>query len=91
MVLKEDMKLDEILENKIENQIREHTSPHHVPAKIIQAPDLPRTINGKLAEIAVKRILNQQEITNTEYSIQTGGHAYHTANCLKSYLTRLKV
>lgn len=32
-----------------------------------------------------------QEITNTEYSNQTGGHAYHTANCLKPYLTRLKV
>lgn len=32
-----------------------------------------------------------QEITNTEYSNQTGGHAYHTANCLKSYLTRLKI
>ncbi len=33
----------------------------------------------------------EEEITNTEYSNQTGGHAYHTANCLKSYLTRLKV
>ncbi len=32
-----------------------------------------------------------EEITNTEYSNQTGGHAYHTANCLKPYLTRLKV
>ena len=32
-----------------------------------------------------------EEITNTEYSNQTGGHAYHTANALKSYLTRLKV
>ncbi|MBT5186869.1 MAG: alanine racemase [Kordiimonadaceae bacterium] len=32
-----------------------------------------------------------EEITNTEYSNQTSGHAYHTANCLKSYLTRLKV
>ncbi|MCB2090261.1 MAG: alanine racemase [Alphaproteobacteria bacterium] len=31
------------------------------------------------------------EITNTDYSNQTGGHAYHTANCLKPYLTRLKV
>ncbi len=32
-----------------------------------------------------------EEITNTEYSNQTGGHAYHTANCLKPYLTRIKV
>lgn len=32
-----------------------------------------------------------KEITNTEYSNQTGGHAYHTANCLKPYLTRLKI
>jgi len=32
-----------------------------------------------------------QEITNTDYSNQTGGHAYHTANSLKPYLTRLKV
>lgn len=33
----------------------------------------------------------EEEITNTEYSNQTGGHAYHTANCLKPYLTRLKI
>ena len=50
----------------IKTMIRQHTSPHHVPAKIIQAPDLPRTQNGKLMEIAVKKIINHQPLTQTE-------------------------
>lgn len=58
-----------------------HTSIDVTGSDDIQIGDMV-TIIGKDGD---------EEITNTEYSNQTGGHAYHTANCLKPYLTRLKV
>jgi acetoacetyl-CoA synthetase len=66
VTLREDQHLTKELISSIKNTIRQHTSPHHVPAKIIQAPDLPRTQNGKLMEIAVKKIINHQPLTQTE-------------------------
>ena len=52
--LRESLVLDEPLREKIRDTIRVNTTPRHVPAKIVHAPDLPRTINGKLAELAVR-------------------------------------
>ncbi len=66
VTLAEGKKLTEELINKIKSSIKNNISPHHVPAKIIQAPDLPKTMNGKLVEIAVKKIINQQEISQIE-------------------------
>lgn len=64
VVLQNGSKLDEDLINRIKAQIRNNTSPMHVPAVIIQAPDLPRTISGKTVEIAVKKLIHGQEINN---------------------------
>ncbi|MBS0350817.1 MAG: acetoacetate--CoA ligase [Proteobacteria bacterium] len=50
------------LANQIKSVLKTNLSPHHVPAKIIEAPDFPRTINGKLMEIVVKKIINHQPI-----------------------------
>lgn len=58
--------LDENLITRIKKTIRDNTSPYHVPKKIIQVPDIPKTMNGKTMEIAVKNILNGREIKNTE-------------------------
>lgn len=52
------------LAQQIRKQIREHASPRHVPAKIIAAPDLPRTRSGKIAELAVKKLVNGQKVDN---------------------------
>lgn len=52
--LREGLTLEEPLRQKICCAIRDNTSPRHVPARIIQVPDLPRTLNGKLAELAVR-------------------------------------
>ena len=41
----------------LRDTIRRDTSPRHVPAKIIAAPDLPRTLSGKKMELPVKKIL----------------------------------
>lgn len=66
VVLGENACLDEALKNKIKSVIRKNTSPHHVPAKIIAAPDLPKTLNGKIAELAVKNIIHNRPVKNQD-------------------------
>lgn len=56
--LRDGLTLNDPLREKICRSIRNNTSPRHVPAKIIQAPDLPRTINGKLVELAVRDVVH---------------------------------
>jgi acetoacetyl-CoA synthetase len=56
--LRDDLALDEPLRDKISRAIRDNTSPRHVPARIVQAPDLPRTLNGKLAELAARDVVH---------------------------------
>lgn len=62
--LQSGIKLDAELENKIRQIIRKNASPRHVPAKILQVPDIPRTISGKVVELAVRQIVHNQEINN---------------------------
>ena len=50
----------------IKKKIRINCSPKHVPAKIIKVPQIPRTKSGKIVEIAVRKIINGQEINNKE-------------------------
>ncbi len=54
--------LDQALQNKIRHTIRTHTSPRHVPAKIIAVPDIPRTFNGKTVETAVRQAVHGQDV-----------------------------
>jgi acetoacetyl-CoA synthetase len=58
--------LDDALVKKIRDQIRRHTTPRHVPAKILQAPDVPRTLNGKKVEIAATKIIHGEEVKNRD-------------------------
>ena len=64
VVLKPGMVLDNILEERIKQQIRQHTTPRHVPQKILQIDQLPHTRNGKLAEVAAKNCVNGIENKN---------------------------
>ena len=66
VVLSENYKLTEELIIKIKKQIRTNASPRHVPAKIITIADIPRTKNGKIVELAVKNIIDGNEIKNKE-------------------------
>ena len=59
-------KLDDALRDRIRRQIRENTSPLHVPKKIIQVSDIPRTISGKISEIAVRDVVHGRSVSNTE-------------------------
>jgi acetoacetyl-CoA synthetase len=64
--LKDGELLSDILMQKIKTQIRQNTTPRHVPAKIIAVNDIPRTKNGKLAERAVRDLIHGQQIKNQE-------------------------
>ncbi len=64
VVLSEGLKLDDELIDKIKNSIRDKTSPRHVPSKIFEVNDIPRTLNGKKVEIAVTNLIHNRPITN---------------------------
>jgi acetoacetyl-CoA synthetase len=58
--------LTEALEDKIRDQIRVNASPHHVPKKIIQVADIPRTISGKITELAVRDVVHGRAVKNAD-------------------------
>ncbi len=64
--LREGLELDDALVDRIRTQIRQNASPRHVPAKILQVPDLPRTISGKITELAVREIIHGRPVRNTD-------------------------
>ncbi len=58
--------LDDELVNRIKQTIRRHASPRHVPARILQIADIPRTKSGKTAELAVRNIIHGESVKNIE-------------------------
>ncbi len=57
VVLRDDAVLDNGLETEIRRRIREDCSPRHVPDAVLAAPEIPRTLSGKILEVPVKRLL----------------------------------
>jgi acetoacetyl-CoA synthetase len=66
VVLRPEKKLDDELIEKIKNQIRANCTPRHVPRKVVQVADIPRTRSGKITELAVRDIIHGRAITNRE-------------------------
>jgi len=64
--LREGLTLDEALRERIRREVRAHTSPHHIPKRIVQVADLPRTINGKLSELAVRAVIHGRPVGNAD-------------------------
>jgi acetoacetyl-CoA synthetase len=64
--LHDGVKLDDALRDRIRRQIRDNASPLHVPAKIVQVADIPRTVSGKISELAVRDVVHGRRVTNTE-------------------------
>jgi len=64
--LREGLTLDADLESKIKQQIRANTTPRHVPAKILQVRDIPRTKSNKIVELAVRSIVHGEPVKNLE-------------------------
>ncbi len=66
VMLCEGVELDDDLKQKIRKAIRDNTTPRHVPAKIIAVPEIPRTISGKIVELAVRSTVHGEEVKNTD-------------------------
>ena len=64
--LAEGSTLDAALEQRLRRQIREHCTPRHVPARIVQVADIPRTRSGKITELAVRDVIHGRPVKNTE-------------------------
>ena len=64
--LREGLTLDDALRDRIRRQIRANTTPRHVPAKIVQVPEIPRTISGKVVELAVRETIHGRPVKNTD-------------------------
>jgi acetoacetyl-CoA synthetase len=60
------IELDDALRERIRAQIRTNASPHHVPKKIIQVTDIPRTISGKITELAVRDVIHGRPVKNVD-------------------------
>jgi acetoacetyl-CoA synthetase len=64
--LRESIVLDETLVKRIKDKIRSNTTPRHVPAKIVQVADIPRTKSGKIVELAVRNVVHDNPVKNIE-------------------------
>ena len=62
--LREGLTLDQALSDRIRQQIRTNTTPRHVPAKIVQVADIPRTKSGKIVELAVRNVVHGRPVKN---------------------------
>ena len=66
LIMKKGFELNNVLVNEIKSQIRSNCSPRHVPAKILETKGIPYTINLKKVEIAVKKIIQGDDVTNRD-------------------------
>jgi acetoacetyl-CoA synthetase len=64
--LRDGLRLDAALEERIRRGIGDHTTKRHVPAKIVQVADIPRTKNNKVVELAVKAVVHGMPVAHTD-------------------------
>jgi acetoacetyl-CoA synthetase len=64
--LREGLALDDALVDRIKKRIRQNTTPRHVPARVIQVTDIPRTKSGKIVELAVRNMVHGRPVKNAE-------------------------
>jgi acetoacetyl-CoA synthetase len=64
--LRDGLALDAELADRIKRQIRDNTTPRHVPSVVVQVADIPRTKSGKIVELAVRNIVHGLPVKNLE-------------------------
>ncbi|MHB8666147.1 MAG: acetoacetate--CoA ligase [Burkholderiales bacterium] len=64
--LRDGVVLDDALIDRIKSRIRTNTTPRHVPAKVLQVDDIPRTKSGKIVELAVRNVVHGEPVKNAE-------------------------
>ncbi|HYD53073.1 MAG TPA: acetoacetate--CoA ligase [Gemmatimonadaceae bacterium] len=73
--LRDGVVLDDALRERIRRRIRENATPHHVPRRIVQVADIPRTISGKITELAVRDVVHGRAVANVEALANPGALA----------------
>jgi acetoacetyl-CoA synthetase len=74
--LRDGVTLDDALRERIKQRIRETTTPRHVPARIVQVPEIPRTKSGKIVELAVREVIHGRAVKNREALANPGALEY---------------
>jgi len=64
--LRDGCTLDDALIDRIRQQIRANATPRHVPAKVLQVPEIPRTLSGKVVELAVREVIHGRPVKNAD-------------------------
>ena len=64
--LREGLLLDDDLRERVRAKVRANTTPRHVPAKVIQVADIPRTVSGKIVELAVRNVIHGRPVKNVD-------------------------
>jgi acetoacetyl-CoA synthetase len=76
VVMKEGVTLDDGLRARIRSAIRERVSPRHAPAVVLSVPEIPRTVSGKVSEIAVRRVIHGEPVRNVDALANPGALAH---------------
>ena len=64
--LRQGITLNEELQDRIRKAVRKNTIPRHVPVRIVQVADIPRTISGKIVELAVRNVIHGRSVNNVD-------------------------
>ena len=64
--LRDGLDLTPDMQDRVRKQVRAHASPHHVPKKIVQVADIPKTLSGKITELAVRRVVHGETVRNQD-------------------------
>jgi acetoacetyl-CoA synthetase len=64
--LRDGLQLTDAIRERITRHIRDNTTPRHVPARIVQVPEIPRTKSGKIVELAVRDVVHGRDVRNRE-------------------------
>lgn len=66
VIMRDGMTLDDDLTDRIRKRVRQNCTPRHVPSKVIQVSDIPRTKSGKITELAVRDVVHGRAVKNSE-------------------------
>ena len=77
--LRDGQVLDADLIERIKKQIKDNTTPRHVPARVVQVADIPRTKSGKIVELAVRNVVHARPVKNIEALANPEALAYFQA------------
>lgn len=66
VVMQPKKELTDALKTAIKNRIKENATPRHVPEKIIEVPEIPKTLSGKIVELAIRSVIHGEQVKNIE-------------------------